>query len=525
MIIVNNIASLKSVTSLPSDSLAYVQGHTSQSDGGGGMFQWRTDSDYTGTGLLNIDNNGTVVSSNTNPNGKWVRQYDSYINVLFFGAFGKDQDYTTHIQNAIDFGTLISVSNLSIKGATVFFPNGKYRIKHLLLKSNISLIGESIGGTHLVSNDIGTQDQFLFDIDFGAVYLDIKNFTINGKIDTNTNKGCFLFEAKSDPVAGHGGLWYSRLSNISIVNFNGNSIYLKGGTNWQLPNQFNIFENVRVLKGADWGYALKISGQCGQHTFLNCQFDGFYRNDTFSLGPNVYILTPANSPGSAVISFINSTFQDSDYGVLIDNSENITFDNCWLENLGVAIVINNSNAINVLNSRFANAAGFGKPTPHNIVNGQNINITNSFVNVHRNFVSVSNISQISSGSAFFSTANNILGAVNLSDNYFADLKLSAGFNTNSIVGGGQIVCGGNKYISLKQTGANFNAISSKLNPGEYLTVTANGTINFNQSASLLLAGKTLLQLLNNEVATFLRLDGNGSMETFTLISFSKANSV
>jgi hypothetical protein len=97
-----------------------------------------------------------------------------------------------------------------------------------------------------------------------------------------------------------------------------------GGTdNYSEPNQFSIFENVRYFKGSqnidqqiNDSFGLKIEGQNGQLTFINCQFDGGGAGtNEISQTPNV-ILKGYNSgetgfnqiytPG--VIAFLNCTF-------------------------------------------------------------------------------------------------------------------------------------------------------------------------------------------------------------------------
>ena len=170
-----------------------------------------------------------------------------------------------------------------------------------------------------------------------------------------------MFEAKPripnppiDPVA-DGGLWHSTVKNVFITLFNGNGIFLKGGTDPSgqasslIPNQFNIFENVRVFKNNDSNFslysnALKMTGQIGQHTFINCQFDGYRKTEptvtTYDKWINVSIENITNDYlTSNVVTFLNCTIQDSDYGVRINYAENVTFDNCWFENLGVAITV------------------------------------------------------------------------------------------------------------------------------------------------------------------------------------------
>jgi hypothetical protein len=521
-----NLAALRSVTGTTGE-LRYAKGHTIAGDGGGGMFLWRTETEFT-SGMYSTDNDGTIIKPTATNTGRWVRQYDGYINVNFFGALGiHGIDYTTQIQRAIDFAKLNTLTTGSLlKGTTVFIPSGSYSVLKLILRHGTSLLGESLDSTTIYPATTGTIGDYLIEIEDGPVFTNVSNLRFIGN---NSNFGCFLLEAKLDPTGTHGGLWLSRFSNLNILNFKGDGIYLKGGSNYKLPNQFNIFENVRVFKGADFTHALKMTGQIGQHTFLNCEFDGFFRNNTYSRGHNVYIASESGIQ-TAVASFINCTIQDADYGIFIEHGENITIDNCWFENLGVAVTVRHkdntpSRGINVLNSRFANAAGFGSlNAPNNIKSGICVHITNSFVNVHNNYVVVSDPNNVNPGSLFVFAIDNQKGSAHLANNIFADLRLGKTSKTFHIPASLSILdCGGNNFIS---TSGSFSSISSTLNSGESLIIIATSSVNISASANLFLGGKSSLQLLTGEVATFVKMDTlNSVTERYSLVSFTKASSI
>jgi len=282
-----NLQDLRGLIGIDAETI-YVKGHTTSSDGGGGIFMWKNEPNiinpvFTGTGIYSQDNNGTIVKATSNDTGRWIRQYNGYINVLFFGAFGFGNNYTIEIQNAINFASLNTRYNPIFKGSTVFIPNGSYRVLNIILKNGITITGESIHTTYIYSLP-GNDGQYLFEIEEGPVSLNIMNLNLVGE---NSGRGCFWFKSKPnipdliDPIA-HGGLWDSRISNIRIVGFKGHGIYLEGGgdgSNYMLPHQFNIFENVRIFKNSDNSNALKMTGQNGQITFLNCEFDGFIKNN------------------------------------------------------------------------------------------------------------------------------------------------------------------------------------------------------------------------------------------------------
>ncbi len=549
---VANLIALRNLT-ITTDTI-YVKGYDNPGDGGGGLFLWRTESQFQ-TGDYSIENYGTIIKSNIVPNnqGSWIRQYDGYINVLYFGALGTfdsptlppQPNYNLRIQNAIDFASLNSKINPTLKGSTVFIPNGSYQLSNIIFKSGVTILGESIDSTIIYATQ-GTG--YLFEIEIGPVYLNIYNLKIIGN---NTNKGCFLFEAKPgiptpiDPVA-DGGLWYSTIKNVLILHFNGNGIYLQGGIStgeyaYLLPNQFNVFENLRVFKNNDANFslfsnALKMTGQIGQHTFINCQFDGFTKITngikTYDKWVNVSIEnTGSDYASSAVITFLNCTIQESDYGVRINYAENVTFDNCWFENLGVALMILGdkeiSKSINILNNRFANASGFGSlSAPNNIKAGQCVSVNKSVVNIYNNYITASDPNGVDNGSKFiFGFPDN--NGINCYNNTFKDNnpKLSRTFGimqSNIGVVTNSIDCKSNKLVFINPSSSIIKNIKSAINAGEILIIRANGgNITFDNTGNIFLTNRTTFSLANGEIASFVKIDFGTTSETYQLLSFTK----
>lgn len=505
---------------------------------------WRTDDIFKNptTGIYINDNNGTILKTTSSTwwnVGRWVRQYEGHINVQYFGAFGKTQDYTTAFQNAIDFASLNTLNDPELKGSVVYIPNGNYRINQLTLKNGISIIGESIEKTFIQSTDNHIVD-YMFKIEVGHVFLSLSNFSVYGRNETNA--GCFLFEAQpisTEPF--HGGLWNSSFKNIKITGFKGHGIYLKGGVNGLIPNQFNTFENVRINKASDFSNSLKMTGQNGQHTFLNCTFDGFNTNNSniFPKGHNVNISQDKNAT-TAILSFINCSFQEGDYGIYINYAENINIDGCWFENLGVAITIigtefNSCRDITIQNNRFANASGYGSlvVAPENIKAGQCISISNSFVNVYNNYVTVSepNSSNINPNSSFVLATNNVLGGVAISDNVFQVNKLGKTFGVMQVVevtSPNTINCGRNKLVFVNTSTTIIKTIISAINASEILIIRANyGTITFDNTNNIFLTLKSSLTLNNGEIATFVKIDNivGSNYETYQLVSVMKGSTV
>lgn len=539
MIEVTNLAALRNLP-ITTDTV-YVKGYDNAGDGGGGLFLWRTETQFQ-TGNYSSENYGTIIKSNLFPNnqGSWVRQYEGFINVLYFGALGFGNDYTTAFQRAIDFASLNSKINPTLKGSTIFIPNGSYVISNIILKTGITLIGESIESTILYATT-GADGEYMFEMERGPVIINISKLNLSGQ---DTLRGAFRFKPQKQLIAPfHGGLWDSRISDINIFGFKGHGVFLEGGgdlSDYLLPNQFNVFENVRVFKNSDFSNALKLTGQQGQITFLNCEFDGFKKNGTYSKGQNISIKNEKIYT-SAVISFINCTCQDADYGIFIEWAENITIDNCWFENLGVAISVKSSLAdpnndvpcksINIVNNRFANAAGFGSlDAPNNIKLGQCINISKSFVNVNNNYVAVTDTNGINlnSESTFLVAYNNTLGGVSAQGNTFQVNKLGRTFGIMQIiaVANNIIDCAGSKLVFVTGTTSVIKTIKSSINAGEYLTIRANqNSITFDNTNNIFLTLKSNLTINNGEIVTFVKIDNIISStiyETYQLVSIMRA---
>lgn len=528
------------------NQLCYVKGHTYVGDGGGGIFMWRTEPEFT-VGAYRNDNNGTIIDTGSST-GRWVRQFEGYINVLYFGALGTSGDYTVAIQNAIDFAYLNSETEV-IKGSTVFIPNGSYRVNTLLLKNGVSILGDSNEIT-IIRPTLNHTADYMFKMDRGPIILNISNLKIFAA--DGTDAGCFLFEAKvvnENTGPFHGGLWNSSFKNIQIAGFRGHGIYLKGGTeNQALPNQFNTFENVRVGKEGHFTNSLKMEGQNGQHTFLNCTFDGFNKpGNVYARGHNVNI-SPNSRATTGILSFINCTFQQADYGIYMNYAENINIDGCWFETLGVAITLNGSGGIGIYNScrditiqncRFVNAAGFGAlpASSENIKLGQCISVTNSFVNVYNNYVAISTGSYWNPESSFLLALDNSLGGVDIAGNVFQDNKLNKTggiMQVLNITSPNILNCGRNKLVfvtvPLGSTNNQINRIDSDINASETLFIRANlGSITFNVMDSAGITGKNIflngrasLTLTNGQAATFIKIDNSVGNEraTYQLVSIA-----
>lgn len=510
---VNNLAALRTFGTLT--DVVLVQGHTNPGDGGGGFFYYNSTSGLS-------DDNGAIISSTST--GFWLRQIDGYINVRFFGAFGHFADYTAEIQSAIDFAYGNNVSNNLTTGNTLFFPCGNYLVDTLVLKRGVSLLGESADTCVITASSSGPTTDYMIKMDTGPiVWCNISNLSLTSQHPT---KGCMHFEGtppSSGPLVG--GIWNSNFKNIWITSFVGHGIYLDGGTtSYDYPNQFLIFENVVVTRTTDTSASLLLTGQQGQITFLNCTFDGSSNN-----GANVAITAPANY-NTAVVSFINCTIQSSEYGISLDSVQNITIDNCWFENLDIAIKLSGTNSpcksINIVNNRFANASSYGGTSS----TGRCIDSNDSEVNVLNNFAIVTDPSSFT---AKFLLANSTNLGVHVFGNSYQAPNLGMTYGIMQYVqvqGTGPyfIDAENNREVFIDLTTpppGNVSIINSDIRASESLWVRADqGTVTFEDTGNIFLTLRSSLTLNNGDAALFTKIDNivGPYSETYQLTTFITA---
>lgn len=532
---------------IPSVGLAvYVKGHTSPNDGGGGIFLWSRSINY----LSIQDNDGTVINPrNTNPyynQGRWVRQIEGSINVRYFGAIGiiaPSIDDTFKIQSAIDFAAQNFFSTAT-RGNVVYLPNGHYNVSKLIMKNGVTLKGDSSFTTYIKNFETEEDPQeYLIEMEPGPVQIKIEGLTFEGarSIDDKSNKGCLHFHARTLNLKSGGGLWNSNFKDISIIGFNGHSIYLEGGEtkdNFKLVNQFCVFENVRAVRnGLRDKNSLRITGSTGQFTFINCTFDAKTRiwegvEENVLSGINVYIKGFENYHYPSIQQFLTCTFQLSEYAIYIDTADSISFESCWFERNEVSLNIINSRSINILNSRFADGSSATETIPPGT--GRCISSKNSQINVKNNFV----VSPTKGAVTFLAVDSPERIGTNVSGNYFErnDLGFTYGVLSDPGVINGidhnisvittstlyykQPQIGGlifyiRNFIDLKGNSSAYikgstdiiKVITSSVNSGNYIYIRAkNQPIVLDNTGNIFLSFKNSIEIKPGECALFIRVD-------------------
>ncbi|MEM7086679.1 MAG: glycosyl hydrolase family 28-related protein [Bacteroidota bacterium] len=543
-----NLEALRKFDVLENDAVFCVKGHTTVRDGGEGFF-------YYNATLIADDDDGIIIKPKNidqDRPGRWVRHLDGHINVNYYGikAGSKNRGrYTSEtIQRAIDFAAANTAYSQTYYGAgnTVFFPSGEYIIDgSLRLPSGVRILGEE--STLLTAKKDANFDYF-FTMEAGKVFISMENLRINGNLVADIG-GIYL---KSRPGKdGTGGLWQSRFKNINIVNILGHGIFLEGndsmGINgpisYKTPNQMTVFENVRITRMNDSKNSLRMIQYQGQMTFINCLFLG--KRDRSSLGTNVYLA----NPGGNVVSFINCTIQESVYGFKLINSSNITIENCWFENLYCSVDVTGGRSINILDSRFSNAAGYGSEgftgpvnLPEDIPNGSCISSEDSTVNIERNYVKVTDPdSPEAQKSTFifgrpstttFTNNNNIVSR----DNSFMDPRISrtVGIVQTVPVQTRTIILDGRTNVAADfERNSVLRKIESTVSGGQQITLkiqktSGSGTVKIKdwegvrRKGNISLNGERQLVLNHGQEVTFLKVDAplsnNGDEAIYKLVS-------
>ncbi len=569
--VIENIATLRNKTGVDGQ-VVFIKKHTFDRDGGEGFFFWRAIIPAN-TPECN-DNDGTIIRASNATPGAWIRSIEGKINVNYFGTYGNSQlTDGTRIQKAIDFAYNNQFQwGYTNAGTTVYIPTGRYIIPDkLTIKSGISIEGENMNNTILVADNDVKKDGAMIEMDGGQIVgVNISNLTLFGGVLTANpdsgpgaiTKSCMYLEAKQGS-SGDGGLWAAKFKNIIISQFNGHGIQLLGsgkesqvnGIDYKLPNQNIIFENVGITRQQHLSNCLLVQGMHGQLTFLNCGFDGIRYNisgENFKTTKYFNVAIESNAVQPAVIEFITSTFQYSEYGAFIKYGESITFDNCWFEFLDIGVAAakstsgSPSRSINILNSRFANASGFGSLWQNvrnsnkdggGFPNGTCISVEGeSEVNVQNNYLIVTYPASSANPNNFFVRNYSNDADINISGNTFLDPILSKTFGVNNKtinVTNNEISTKRYKFVKINASTNNIKEIKSRLSAGETISIKAVNTIKFDNSRNILFSKPVSVSspfILNaNEVATFIKTDiGIGPIngifynETWHLISVNKS---
>lgn len=298
-----------------------------------------------------------------------------------------------------------------------------------------------------------------------------------------------------------GGWWYGGLKRVRIQGFLGHDIWLRGGgTSNLLPHQFLTFEHVDCFAAVGKN-ALYVTGQVGQATFTNCEFDGPGKATGGS--DNVRIRREVNDADTVIsdqmayaINFNTCTFQANDRGALVDRANCVTFDTCHFEDLKRGVAFENSVEMgNVINSRFVDACSDGSATGYGIRAG-----ATSHVRAMGNYFggAVDETLQVAANS----------GSIEAAGNYDVNGPIrTSGMTRQPTVTANAIVMDFARS-ALIASGSSLHTITSRHAPGTIITLRAfSGDFTLTTGGNINLSGNVSpMTVLNGEHVSFVRMD-------------------
>jgi len=342
-----NISELK-LRKGTSESVVEVLGYYTVGDGGGGVFYWDDNSVLS-------DNGGTIFQVSNVTTGRWIRIFDMFINVRWFGA---KVDGTT-IDN-IPINNSILYAN-SIGGRNVYFPGGTYLIDGtanvpinaystyggIVLKSNVNIICDSGVTFNIKPNTAIGYSCF--------VGVDISNVSISGGFKIYGDRvghvlgefghGISLFSCKNikidsvniDNVWGDGiysGLKQNNIlndecenlsiTNVVITNYRRNGISITSG------KQIYI-NNVSILTGGgqsvSFSAGIDLEPDYATTTIQNVLIENVYIKTTF----NGFSTAATNSFSVDKITILNSYIDAGTATMTGAIDSTIVYNNCVIK--------------------------------------------------------------------------------------------------------------------------------------------------------------------------------------------------
>lgn len=249
-----NVATVLDLTSIVNPSINDTVVVTEE--GRGGVFIYRAD----GT-----SNGGTIFDSSGA--GKWHRQYEGSVNVKWFGAKGDGvTDDTLAIQNCIDTVWLYG-------GGSIYLSNGVYLLSEsnlneiyenegvelssndlcLVVRENVSLIGDGIKNTHLHCAD--STKTILGLLEVNNITIRDMEISSSWSKSNNTGAGHGLFSLYKGNILTRPDLIGNTFKNLFIHNVGSYGIGLQNGS----PINTTISNITIDTIGAD-GLDLKARG-------------------------------------------------------------------------------------------------------------------------------------------------------------------------------------------------------------------------------------------------------------------------
>jgi hypothetical protein len=244
-------------------------------------------------------------------------------------------------------------------------PAGDYLVRSVRMRNGVKLKGLGRGSTRLNATP-DNAGSFVVLSNGPVIQTAIEGMTLQGGTPTaatNPSQWAIDFEAKPVPgsVPAHGGFWWSFIQDVAVHGFS-KGVRFQGGAvpgNYMLPHQFVSFRDLVVYLSQDaQGPALKIAGQVAQFAFDQCHFDHTNGIADFTLVEigRVGNTSTATGPEPSLLRFNVCTFQDARLAIAMVETQNVSFESCWFEQLQGGIQVGkNCVGVTISGCRFANA--------------------------------------------------------------------------------------------------------------------------------------------------------------------------
>jgi hypothetical protein len=315
----------------------------------------------------------------------------------------------------------------------------------------------------------------------------------------NTNQDGILLDTSTTV---NNGLWYSRIDDVFISNFNGIGVHVKGrNADFLSTSQWVLFDHLVVFRNQGGGNGLRLEGASFELRFRNCQIDGSAAGD----GTNIYLGGISGGVGGYPITIVFEGLisQTAATAVQVNGAINITFYGSHHEKVwGVYDVIDNmgigTHGLTIADSYFAGdvatngGAGYELKVETPLAFGINFARNQMF------------------GQPDATVLSTNLATVAYQDNYYdgtLSLPPTNGITTQ-ITAATTINTHGVHSVGLNPSATPITTIQSTLGPGETVTLyTLSGTATLAPGGNINLMGQTSLTI--DGTVTLVRTDLGG----------------
>lgn len=259
---VSSLSALKAIPSAAGSqiSLVYMSAYSASVTGADGFFAWNGSSSATG-------NDGTIVTPNDSTgNGRWIRLYDTPINVRWFGATGSTSDN--------QYTSILAAYNAAISATqNLYIPKGGYRFDTPLDLTYTTFMPNFIGEGSGTPGSLALRGSWLGYAGSNGVPYAIR-FTDAGTTVAPTFKNLAISGGGSERCILNQNNSFMTLENINIESANNSStsclLELRNSTSSTNNCEHNSLINVRMQDYK--GSAIRLTNQVGavntSHNYL-----------------------------------------------------------------------------------------------------------------------------------------------------------------------------------------------------------------------------------------------------------------